>query len=240
MWNRDIDSRYDKSYKHVWIANFAGNIPKWTAADETAGYGIAGEPKFQVGDTGVYIPGPGKDAEWTPARKAATRYNVYTKDQYDERLYPSLSKFMDPYRPDRQWERGSRDFVVARLGDAYLIRAEARLKQGGKEQGAADDINMVRRRAAWDGQEAAMTITAAQVTLDFILDERARELDGEMLRWFDLVRTGKLVERVRLYNDEAKGNIQDYHVVRPIPQEQIDRTLGGYPQNCGYPGSTCG
>jgi hypothetical protein len=229
MWDRDIDSRYDKSYKHVWYANNAANIP-------TDG---SGNPKYQVGDTAVFIPGPGKDAEWPAAKKAATRYNVYTTDQYDERLYPSLNKFIDPLRPDRQWERGSRDFVIARLGDAYLIRAEARLKQGNTD-GAADDINMVRRRAAWDGQEAAMEIAAGDVTLDYILDERARELDGEMHRWVDLVRTGKLVERVRLHNPEASGNIQDHHVVRPIPQEQIDRTLGGYPQNCGYPGSTCG
>jgi hypothetical protein len=240
MWDRTIDSRYDKTYKHVWYANFAGNIPKWTAADQSAGYGIEGELKFQVGDTALYIPGPGKDAEWPAARKAATRYNVYTTDQYTERLFPSLNKFIDPYRPDRQWEQGSRDLVIARLGDAYLIRAEARLKQGGKEQAAADDINLIRRRAAVPGQEAAMEITAGDVTLDFILDERARELDGEMHRWMDLVRTGKLVERVRLHNDEAKGNIQDYHIFRPIPQEQIDRSLGGYPQNCGYPGSTCG
>jgi starch-binding outer membrane protein, SusD/RagB family len=240
LWDRDIDSRYDKSYKHVWYSNFAGNIPTWTDEDQANGYGIAGEPKFQVGDTAVYIPGPGKDAEWPAARKAATRYNVYTSDQYTERLYPSLSKFLDPYRPDRQWEKGSRDFVVARLADAYMIRAEARLKQGNNAQGAADDINAIRRRAAWPGMETAMEINAGDVTLDFILDERAREFDGEMLRWFDLVRTGKLVERVRLHNNEAKDNIQDFHVVRPIPQEQIDRTLGGYPQNCGYPGSTCG
>ena len=50
----------------------------------------------------------------------------------------------------------------------------------------------------------------------------------------DLTRTGKLVERVRLHNPVAGPNIQDYHVVRPIPQDQIDRTLGGYPQNTGY------
>lgn len=41
--------------------------------------------------------------------------------------------------------------------------------------------------------------------------------------------------RVRAHNPEASGNIQDYHTVRPIPQDQIDRTLGGYPQNPGYP-----
>ena len=252
LWNRDIDSRYDKSYKHVWYCNYTGNVPKWTQADVDAGYpgAVAGQPKFTLGDTAVFIPGPGKDGEWPAARKAATRYNVYTTDKYDERLFPSLNKFIDPYRPDRQWERGSRDFVIARLADAYLIRAEARLKIGSNLQGAADDINLVRRRAAWPGKETQMEITAGDVTLDFILDERARELDGEMQRWVDLVRTGKLVERVKLYNPQAAGNIKDYHVVRPIPQEQIDRSIyvgpngepdpSGYPQNCGYPGSTCG
>ncbi|NNG10062.1 MAG: RagB/SusD family nutrient uptake outer membrane protein, partial [Arenibacter sp.] len=75
----------------------------------------------------------------------------------------------------------------------------------------------------------------AEVDLDFLLDERARELAGEGHRWWDLARTGKLVERTRLYNPVAAPNIQDYHIVRPIPQDQIDRTLGGYPQNDGYP-----
>jgi len=236
LWNRDIDSRYDKSYKHVWIANNAENIPTWTAEDAANGYGVEGEPKFQVGDTALYIPGPGRDELWTPEREAATRYTVYTKDEYSERLYPSLNKFIDPLRPDRQHTQGSRDFVVARLADAYLIRAEARLMQGNL-QGAADDINVVRRRAAWPGMEDAMEITAGDVDIDFILDERALELGGEMHRWLDLVRTGKLVERVRLHNPEASSNIQDYHVLRPIPQDQIDRTLGGYAQNPGYPGA---
>lgn len=229
MWDRVNDSRYDKTYKHVWYSNNEGNIPK----DDS------GNPKYALGDTALFIPGPGKDAEWPQSRKDATRYIVYTTDQYTERLFPSLNKFIDPNRPDRQYTQGSRDFVVARLGDAYLIRAEARLKQG-DTPGATDDLNVIRRRAAWPGMETAMEITAGDVTLDFILDERARELDGEMHRWSDLVRTGKLVERVRLHNEEAGGNIQDHHVLRPIPQNQIDRTLGGYPQNCGYPGSTCG
>lgn len=236
LWNRDIDSRYAKTYKHVWYANNAENIPTWTEEDAAKGYGVAGEPKFQVGDTALFIPGPGRDDEWTAEREAATPYSVYTTDEYTERLYPSLNKYIDPLRPDRQWEEGSRDFVIARLADAYLIRAEARLMQG-NTQGAAEDINVVRRRAARPGEEDAMEITAADVDIDFILDERARELAGEMHRWFDLVRTGKLVERVRLYNAEAAPNIQEHHILRPIPQDQIDRTRGGYPQNPGYPGA---
>ena len=137
--------------------------------------------------------------------------------------------------PNRQHE-GQWDFYLMRLGDAYLLRAEAHLKQS-NVAGAAEDINVIRRRAAWPGQETAMEITPAEVTLDFILDERARELAGEGHRWFDLNRTGTLLERVRLYNPDAAANIQEYHRLRPIPLEQIDRTQGDYPQNPGYPGA---
>ncbi len=145
-----------------------------------------------------------------------------------------MNKWIDATRPDRQKEQGQRDFILMRLADAHLLRAEARLQQN-DAAGASEDINVIRVRSAVPGQEAAMEITAGDVDIDFILDERARELLGEGWRWWDLTRTGKLVERTRLHNPSAAPNIQDYHVLRPIPQEQIDRTLGGYPQNPGYP-----
>ena len=66
---------------------------------------------------------------------------------------------------------------------------------------------------------------AADLDLDFILAERARELFGEGHRWFDLVRFDKLVEYVRARNAEAAPNIQDFHTLRPIPQSQIDLTI---------------
>jgi hypothetical protein len=56
------------------------------------------------------------------------------------------------------------------------------------------------------------------------------------LRWFDLARTGKLVEYVKAYNPLGAAGVQSFHNHRPIPQAQIDRTLGGYEQNCGYAG----
>lgn len=224
LWDRDIDARYDKSFKHAWIANNAGNIP----------VDGSGSPLFTVGDTAVFIPGPGRDIDWPQSRQDATRFMVVTDDEYTLKLFPSLNKWIDNTRPNRQHTQGQRDFIYMRLADAYLIRAEARLKSG-DAQGAADDINVIRRRGAWPGMEAANEITAADVDLDYVLDERARELVGEGHRWWDLVRTGKLVERVRLHNPEAADNIQDYHTVRPIPQDQLDRTLGGYPQNPGYP-----
>ena len=65
------------------------------------------------------------------------------------------------------------------------------------QQGAADAINVIRKRAN------APEITAKDATIDFLLDERIRELVGEELRRFTLVRTGKLVERVKKYNRTA-------------------------------------
>jgi starch-binding outer membrane protein, SusD/RagB family len=127
------------------------------------------------------------------------------------------------------------------LADALLLRAEARLHNN-NTAGAAEDINVVRTRAAKPGKVAEMQIEAGDVTLDRILLERALEMDAEQMRWFDLARTGKLVEYVTAYNPEAHvggtlagaPNIKPFHIRRPIPQAQSDRTLGGYPQNEGY------
>lgn len=244
LWSadRDNDKRYQDTYKHVWISNNATSIPKWTQANVDAGAknkdgspAVVGQNRYAVGDTAIYIPGPGRDAKWTATKKLQTRYRVYTRNDYSERIFAHISKFIDPRRPAIQWEQGSRDWFVMRLGDTYLLRAEARFKQG-NTAGAASDINVVRTRAAFPGKAANMQITAASVTMDFILDERARELDAEQCRWYDLTRTGTLVSRVKLHNPLAAANIAAHHVRRPIPQIQIDRTLGGYVQNCGYPG----
>ena len=82
-----------------------------------------------------------------------------------------------------------------------------------------------------------MKITAAQATMDFLMEERERELIGEQHRWFDLKRWGNLVERVKLHNNQAAAFIKDHHILRPIPQVQIDRVQDGaksFPQNAGY------
>ncbi|NHE59900.1 RagB/SusD family nutrient uptake outer membrane protein [Cyclobacterium plantarum] len=241
LWDRDMDARYDKTYKHAWISNTESSIPEWTAEDANQGYvapNLVGTKKYSIGDTAVFIPGPGKDELWTEDRIGRTPYLVITNSQYDERWYPTLNKWIDPTRPNRQHPPGQRDHPLMRLADAYLIRAEARIMLGDQE-GAAEDINSIRRRGAWPGMESAIEIAAGEATLDFLLDERGRELVGEGHRWFDLARTGKLVERVRAHNPEGRNNIQDYHIFRPIPLEQIDRTSGGYQQNCGYIGADC-
>ncbi|WP_315814668.1 RagB/SusD family nutrient uptake outer membrane protein [Paraflavitalea speifideaquila] len=121
--------------------------------------------------------------------------------------------------------------IVYRFAETYLIAAEAALMTNRTTEAVAY-INAVRERAASTGNVANMRITNATLTsggIDFILDERTRELVGENLRWWDLVRTGKLLERVKLYNGDAAPNIQPKHILRPIPLNQLNRTTTGEP-----------
>jgi len=101
---------------------------------------------------------------------------------------------------------------------------------------AASYVNVVRSRAALPRQTAAMQVKASDMTLDFILDERAREFVGEQLRWFDLKRTEKLIERATKYNPFASPNIKAYHALRPIPRVEIDvlQNKIEFLQNSGY------
>src|SRR5699024_2021336 len=99
----------------------------------------------------------------------------------------------------------------------------------GSNKNAADDINAVRLRAK------AIPVQPEDVTLDYILDERARELVYEEPRRITLHRTEKLVERVRKYNTVNKDEIQEYHQLWPIPYSEIEANKDAVlEQNPGY------
>jgi starch-binding outer membrane protein, SusD/RagB family len=219
---RTNDSRYKKTFKDTWRANNPGTFN--TAFDNSKA-----RVTFASGDTTIFIPG----FEMSLEERAKKKYQVLVPSKYDEALFPTLQKFFDTKRSDRTEPRGSRDYFVWRLADIYLMRAEANL-QSGKRAEALADINIVRERAAFPGKKDAMKITDAQLTFDFLVDERARELAGEQTRWLDLKRWGLLVERVKKHNPQAQA-VASKHYLRPIPQTQIDRTAGGtFTQNDGY------
>jgi hypothetical protein len=128
------------------------------------------------------------------------------------------------------------DFPVFRLADAYLMYAEAVLRggTGGDRPTALGYINALRQRAYGD---ATGNITDPQLTLDFIIDERARELYGECHRRTDLIRFGRFSNSTYLW--EWKGGVKagvstDGHFdLFPIPSTD----LGANPnlkQNPGY------
>lgn len=145
-----------------------------------------------------------------------------------------MSKFMDPTRLTANQEWSSRDGFVIRIAEMYLIAAEALMNTAPTE--ALKYMNDLRKKRAIAGKEAEMEVAAKDLNIDFILDERGRELAGEMLRWFDLKRTGKLVTNVQKYNMDAKGNIKEIHMVRPIPQVELDAITNKdeFKQNPGY------
>ncbi|MDR2533188.1 MAG: RagB/SusD family nutrient uptake outer membrane protein [Tannerellaceae bacterium] len=232
--------------------------PKFKVGD-TAAYFI---PKYYGAKDvkGAIINADADKQMQTDIARAA--YTLIPVDNNTNHFFPCLLKWIDVERPDMNYEQGSRNFIRMRLAETHLVAAEAYGRKGNLDK-AAEHINIVRRRAAYKEGEikpkewttvengpahklAASTESAMEVSpadlgsgfIDFILDERCRELFGEMNRWEDLARTETLYDRVRKYNPDAAANIKEYHKLRPIPQNHIDR-LSPKPndseaQNPGY------
>lgn len=232
LFDTSVDSRYDVTFLSTFYA---------TTDDESRG--------IKAGDLKVYFPK--WDEEFTEQdsldfmaeHPVASIYTYPTWKQDFANVggsgkFPMVWKFHDPdaaFHGNTTNYTSTRDIFLFRLAETYLIAAEAYL-QSGDNGTAAERINTVRRRAAIPGNEAAMEIGAGDVDLDLVLDERAREFIGEYKRWMDLKRTGKLMERTLEHNNLAKreSQLQEFHLLRPIPQSVIDRDTGEFPQNPGY------
>jgi starch-binding outer membrane protein, SusD/RagB family len=229
------DTRYEKTFQTVWYANdpiTPSTYPKWPdplPAGAPAG-AVPGQLRFGFGDTAIYMPGVNK----TNAEIAASKYLLIPPRNYSSALSPYMKKYNDTKRANLNFP-SIRSVIAYRLAETYLIAAEAAFRIGNPD--AVAYINTIRTRAAFPtGDPAALQITAADLSIDFILDERSREMCGELTRWLDLVRTGKLLERVKMHNPEASINILPKHILRPIPQAQIDAVTTGepYKQNEGW------
>jgi hypothetical protein len=231
------DSRYFKTFQTIWIANNSNSstrgtlIPGVDTAYWIPPFEVAGAPTQRNGTDfkGIIVP--------PSLQRQAPSNNVYN---------PTVKKFDDSTRVSVN-DGSTRPVCIIRFAEAYLLCAEAYFKAGDNVN-AAKYVNYIRERAAYrstntPAQNAAaalaMDITPAQVTLDFILDERTRELYGEGVRWLDLARTKQLITRVQAWNPEASTHAADgsgHYALRPIPQTELDRITSGtaMPQNPGY------
>lgn len=218
--DRTVDTRYNKTFTTAWIVNKSSTGSRGTLAP---------------GDTGVWfadyeVPGAPHAVGARPFKGI-----VVTPSMHTDQVFPAVKKFDDNTRAAMN-DPSTRPVVLYRFSDAYLLAAEAAFKLG-ETGNAADLINIVRRRGAYDKTKSqpqndanalAMEIEAADITLDFILDERTREFYGEAQRRTDLVRTRSLLGRVAAWNpSEAGTNIKPFHLLRPVPQDQIDRVTQG-------------
>ncbi|MEI9942967.1 MAG: RagB/SusD family nutrient uptake outer membrane protein [Chitinophagaceae bacterium] len=228
------DTRYAKTFQLIYMFNRPGPLAAQTpvtivvtrAASPGNPAGPLAQYTWQKGvDTAIILTGK---ATVTEDERKVTKSYLMTTNQYDVNMFPSNKKHDDVTRAHTN-DASDRPFPLMRFAETYLIAAEAAFKGGSSLTNAANMINVVRNRAG------ALPITSADVTLDFILDERTRELFGEWMRWYDLVRTKTLQARLATYNPiPAFRADRDY--LRPIPLQQINLVTTGpkYPQNPNY------
>lgn len=155
--------------------------------------------------------------------------HTITEDNMDRGyMFPATTKFDYMPENDPTYAGNQKDKIRFRLAETYLLLAEAYISDNQISK-AVDAINKVRTRSG------ATLAKQAEVNMDYLLDERARELLGEEMRRFTLVRTGKLIERTKKYNSKSASTIKDHHVLWPVPQGVIDANSGlKWENNPGY------
>ena len=253
--DRLYDQRFNYTFQTVFIENTqypAGTVngagqPVFVNLSTNANNSRGINDTLRDGiDTAVWFPP--YNVPGAPQFNGATPFKgiIIPPSLWSSSYFPANRKFDDPSRPTADFnDPSTRPVVLWRFSDVYLLLAEAYYKNSDPTDAAAM-INVIRERSAYNpnnspsvnaANAAAMDIAPGQVTIDFILDERTREFYGENIRWWDLVRTQSLQERIQNWNPvQAGAHFQSYMALRPIPQNEIDGVTQGtpFPQNPGY------
>ncbi|WP_295127991.1 RagB/SusD family nutrient uptake outer membrane protein [uncultured Chitinophaga sp.] len=211
-------------HRREWVP-FYVNVSGMLVADSLGGRGIGRIRPTNWWVYQLYEPNDMRNSPYNLRRNYY--YNNPANARYGQRvvLTGNLDTTQNAYAHNTKWYYSDpsdvlvtntyKDRIMMRLAETYLLQAEAQLMQN-KTDDAAISINEVRTRANVAG------VSGAQVTLDFILDERARELTGEENRRLTLARTETLVARTKKYNPVAGPTIMDHNNLLPIPQSEID------------------
>jgi starch-binding outer membrane protein, SusD/RagB family len=153
-----------------------------------------------------------------------------TRQDTMERVFPRIMKMGSDFHYAGDPSNGfAQESYAIRLAETYLVRAEAYMKAGDIVKAAAD-INAVRGRAG------AIAAQPADINIDYILDERIRELFGEEMHTLTLCRLGLLYDRTKKYGYViSQQTVQPKNNLFPIPQSVIDaNSQAVFEQNPGY------
>ena len=227
-------------HRRIWVTSYHSRNQQ-LPADSLGGRGII---RIRLNNWVIYDL-------YEPGDMRNSRYNLRREFYYNNPNNPNFGQLIPYEGPDTllftapyttKWKQFDprdvfgfgmwKDFMLMRLGETYLFKAEAQLQQG-NIAGAAETINILRTRAN------APLVNPGDIDLDFILDERVRELLAEENRRMTLMRTGTLVERNRRLNG-GEGNLSttglaDTHLLFPIPLREIQLNRDAVlEQNRGY------
>lgn len=230
IWGDDFDSDYRNSSRMI-MRDFridnpnAAGYGEYVVADGWLNSAVSGDIEYTKNDAGYrnFYPFVLKFS-----RVGDLPDDCYVKTSDGSIKQTALGEHVIAY----QWGSLSanctlRDDYLYRLAGTYLLRAEAYLGNNQKDLAAAD-INAVRLRSN------ASPCSAAEVDIDYILDEQLRELYFEDFRIPTLMRLGKMVERTQKYNYFGY-NVKSYQDLFPIPYSEIERNTGAtLEQNPGY------
>ncbi|XOV91637.1 MAG: RagB/SusD family nutrient uptake outer membrane protein [Bacteroidota bacterium] len=258
LFDPQQDSRYSHNFLNVMYAMIDVNDYAYSFTDSNL------KVSYSAGDTVGYwtpwnMPASGADLgidEGGTKPYAVTNLDHQIRATPASRLSNTSPSFWKFWEPNIQYGDGygTFDYALFRSAEAYLIAAEAIVKgaTGGALGGADVYYNKVLDRAVGVGVDpmcaavpediddysvVSYRATPGNIDIDLILDERARELMGEFNRWFDLKRTEKLIDRVSRMNLWAATDaaaLDAHHLLRPIPQGELDRSATVIQQNPNY------
>jgi len=245
LFNEQMDGRYAASFQENWTANTAYTWTSATASSFGKAASVAGAQLVSGTSMAMQITKQVVPDKATKPWVLYDRNDLYNADSTIKSItdFVPMKKFLDYTRTAVDTRAGFNDIMAIRLAEMYLISAEADYGLN-NYAAAADKINVLRVRAAIKtpvNYSEAMKITAAQVQsggLNFILEERARELCGEHLRWYDLKRVltnNNFAQFIKGHNKDIT-TVEEYHRLRPVPLTELNALANGtqFGQNPGY------
>ncbi|MFV5689321.1 RagB/SusD family nutrient uptake outer membrane protein [Flavobacterium sp. ZT3R25] len=232
-----VDEIGSPQYRRVWGSRYHQQ-KGMLLCDSLGGRGISRIALTDWVLNSLYAPGDMRNSKYNLRRnyyyndpafaKFGQKVDINDPSVNTQRFIVPQTNKWNEYNPSDPFGQAMiKDIIIMRLGETYLLKAEAQFKQG-KLIESASTINILRSRAN------ALPVIAADITIDFILDERARELLAEENRRMTLMRTGQLVNRVVGRGQKITG-IKATNLLLPIPKTEIDLNKDAVlDQNTGY------